>query len=260
MYVLPTLQATLARCPVSPAEFTAHPQGHFCGQCQRVVHDFTQLPAPRAALDAARAASVDGQVCGRFGAGQVGAAPRLSRRLRWFVAALVLVVSQGLTAREALAQCCAGTGGPVPVAASVSSTRPVPIAAPAARPTPAQAASLPADSTAAPENANLFFGVVIEPMPTFQHQPMQTVAAYIGHRIKWPAKAGRTCTGGRVFASFTVGADGWVRDVRIVKSLHPLFDAEVLRVIRALPRFEPGRQRGKPVAISWTMPVTFRWK
>ena len=97
-------------------------------------------------------------------------------------------------------------------------------------------------------------------MPTFQHQPMQTVAAYIRHRIKWPAKAGRICTGGRVFASFTVDADGWVRDVRIVKSLHPLFDAEVLRVIRALPRFEPGRQRGKPVAISWTMPVTFRWK
>ncbi len=87
---------------------------------------------------------------------------------------------------------------------------------------------------------------------------MQTVAAYIGHRIKWPAKAGRTCTGGRVFVSFTVAADGWVRDVHIVKSLHPLFDAEVLRVIRALPRFEPGRQRGKPVAISWTMPVTFQ--
>ena len=250
MYLLPTLQAVLAPCPLSPAEFTAHPQGHFCGRCQRVVHDFSQLPDPRAALAAARTASIDGQVCGRFRAGQVRAAPRLTQRLRWFVTALVLVVGQGLTAREALAQAqCADTGGPRPVAA-----------APAARHAPPRAANLPTDSTADPENANLFFGVVIEPMPTFQHQPMQTVAAYIGHRIKWPAKAGRTCTGGRVFASFTVGADGWVRDVRNVKSLHPLFDAEVLRVIRALPRFEPGRQRGKPVAISWTMPVTFRWK
>ena len=260
MLLLPTLNAALNPCPVSPATFEAHPQGHFCGQCQRVVLDFSQTTTPLADLAAARAASPDGQVCGRFAASQVQRSPTLSRRLRWFVAALVLVVGQGLTAREALAQCCANTGGPVPVAAAVSSTRPVPIAAPAARPTPTQAASLPADSTASPENTNLFFGVVIEPMPTFRHQPMQTVAAYVGHRIKWPAKAGRTCTGGRVFASFTVGTDGWVRDVRIVKSLHPLFDAEVLRVIRALPRFEPGRQRGKPVAVSWTMPVTFRWK
>ena len=50
MLPLPTFNATLRPCPVSPAEFAPHPQGNFCGQCQRVVHDFSQSHAPRADL------------------------------------------------------------------------------------------------------------------------------------------------------------------------------------------------------------------
>lgn len=77
MLLLPTVNAKRNPCPVGPAEFTPHPQGNFCGYCQRVVHDFSQSPNPRADLAAARAAAPDGRVCGRFGAAQVQATPTL---------------------------------------------------------------------------------------------------------------------------------------------------------------------------------------
>jgi TonB family protein len=65
---------------------------------------------------------------------------------------------------------------------------------------------------------------------------------------------------GRVFASFTVGADGAVRDTRIVKGLSPTYDEAVLTAIRKLSRFEPGVQSGQPVAVSFTVPVMFKNK
>jgi len=63
---------------------------------------------------------------------------------------------------------------------------------------------------------------------------------------------------GRVFASFTVGADGAVRDTRIVKGLAPAYDDAVLAAIRKLNRFVPGVQSGQPVAVSFTVPVMFK--
>jgi len=65
---------------------------------------------------------------------------------------------------------------------------------------------------------------------------------------------------GRVFASFTVGADGVVRDTRIVKGLSPAYDDAVLAAIRKLNRFVPGVQSGQPVAVSFTVPVMFKEK
>ena len=63
---------------------------------------------------------------------------------------------------------------------------------------------------------------------------------------------------GRIFASFTVRADGSVGDTRIVKGLAPAFDAAVLAAIEQLPRFVPGRQDGKAVAVSFTVPITIK--
>ena len=248
MLLLPIFNAALHPCPVNPAEFAPHPSGNFCGQCQRVVHDFSHSTTPRADLAAARAAAPDGRVCGRFGAAQVRAVPALRGRLRWFVVALVLTVAQGLTAREALAQVQGGgTGGPGP--------RVVAIATQASGSTSAQ------ESTAAKaaEATDMFFGVVAEQMPHFHGGGTHEVVQYIQRRIVWPRSKGKMIlTQGRVFASFTVGRDGRVSDAKISKSLHPLFDAEVLRVVRLLPQFEPGKQMGESVAVIFTVPITFR--
>jgi TonB family protein len=62
---------------------------------------------------------------------------------------------------------------------------------------------------------------------------------------------------GSVFAQFLVNAKGEVRETKIVKGLNPALDNAVLASIQQLPRFEPGRQDGKPVAVTFTVPITF---
>lgn len=104
MLLLPTFRARLLPCSESWAAMTPTAQGRHCARCQRVVHDFTQSKNPAADLAAARAAAPDGRVCGRFAGAQGQGPPPLTQRLRLFVVALVLVVAQGLSAREALAQ------------------------------------------------------------------------------------------------------------------------------------------------------------
>ena len=139
MLLLPTFNATMQPCSVGTAGFTAHERGHFCGSCQRVVQDFSQSTNPLADLAAARAATPDGRVCGMFNRTQTMASPTLRQRLRWFLVALVLVVGQGLTAREALAQ--------------------------VRRPVKRQAPTLRADTTlqTSNEESNMVYGAMMEP-------------------------------------------------------------------------------------------------
>ncbi|RZK93419.1 MAG: energy transducer TonB, partial [Hymenobacter sp.] len=63
---------------------------------------------------------------------------------------------------------------------------------------------------------------------------------------------------GRVFAQFLVNAKGEVQETKIVKGLNPDLDNAVLASIKQLPRFEPGRQNGKPVAVTFTVPISFQ--
>jgi TonB family protein len=63
---------------------------------------------------------------------------------------------------------------------------------------------------------------------------------------------------GRVFVSFVVLADGSVGDTKVIKGLEPAYDEAVVAAIQKLPRFVPGRQGGRPVAVSFTVPVTFK--
>ena len=235
MLLLPTFNAVLQPCAVEPAAFQAHAQGSFCASCQRVVQDFSQSANPVADLAAARAAAPDGRVCGSFRAAQVQVPPSLTRRLKWFLLALVLVVGQGLTAREALAQVRRATGG-------------APSAAAKSKQTPQQS-----------KHANQLYGVVVEQMPSFRGGGNREVVQYIQQQIIWPLKNGKAVqTEGRVFASFTIGTDGRVRNPKIVKGLQPLFDAEVLRVLRMMPSFTPGQQNSKPTAVSMVVPITFK--
>jgi hypothetical protein len=63
-----------------------------------------------------------------------------------------------------------------------------------------------------------------------------------------------------IYAVFTVGKDGKVRDVKVRKAVSPLFDAEVIRVVSSLPDFKPGMQNGKPVDVRMQLPVDFSMK
>ena len=261
---LPTFHATLSPCPVGPAAFTPHADGKFCSSCQRVVQDFSRSENPVADLAAARAASPDGRVCGSFRREQVMVppAPTLSRRLRWFVLALVLVVGQGLTAREALAQ----VRKPVPHKV-MPHRKHVPVRKPKHVPeqVPTEAyyqggigSLMVMEETVLPLDSTAVY-TYVEQMPQLPGGGGNAaIVAYIQQRVRYPQAQYRTTVEGRVFASFIVGKDGLVREAKIVKGLDSLLDAETLRVIQSLPAFTPGRQGGKAVDVSFTVPISFK--
>jgi protein TonB len=80
----------------------------------------------------------------------------------------------------------------------------------------------------------------------------------IQERVVYPSEALRAQAQGRSFVKFIVAADGTVRQAAIVMGFRPDCDSAVVQAVRQLPRFEPGIQEGKPVAVSFTAPVTFR--
>ncbi|MGY3090777.1 hypothetical protein ACVWYF_003838 [Hymenobacter sp. UYAg731] len=186
MFLLPTFNAVLQPCAVGPAAFRAHAQGHFCDSCQRVVQDFSQSKNPVADLAAARAAAPDGRVCGSFRAAQVQRTPpTLTRRLKWFLVALVLVVSQGLTAREALAQVRRTTYHARPHTAKARLSE---------VPTVNETITISGDITPIPmpeptRTGNEVYGYV-EQMPSFRGGGNRELIAYIEQQVKRPTGPG----------------------------------------------------------------------
>jgi protein TonB len=264
LFHLPTFHATLNPCPVGPAAFTPHPDGKFCGSCQRVVQDFSRSENPAADLAAARAASPDGRVCGSFRREQVAVPPvsNLSRRLRWFVIALVLVVGQGLTAHEAWAQ----VRRPVPRHYTTTKKPVKKQPAQVEIPDVTDGLVISGDAVPLPEkNLSTQTGdkvyTYVERMPQLPGGGgTQAIMAYIQKQAQWPKGTGMVDAEGRVFVSFVVSKDGLVRDVTIIKGIHPLLDAEAVRAVQTLPILVPGRQGGQSVAVGLTVPVTFSRK
>ena len=105
------------------------------------------------------------------------------------------------------------------------------------------------------EPAANILGEIVEQMPSY---PGGTSALmkFLADNIKYPS----TCENiqGRVVCSFVVERDGSLSDLRIVKSLHPLFDKEALRVLSLMPNWIPGKQNGESVKVKYTIPIAFR--
>ena len=81
---------------------------------------------------------------------------------------------------------------------------------------------------------------------------------YLRLTVKYPASAEENGVQGRVLCSFVVGRDGQLSDIKAQKSVDPSLDKEAIRVISSMPRWKPGTQNGKPVAVRYYVPVTFR--
>lgn len=90
--------------------------------------------------------------------------------------------------------------------------------------------------------------------------PGGTVAmlSYIQQNLKYPEGAKEQEIQGRVIVQFTVETDGTVSDVNVVKSVDPLVDAEVVRIVSDMPAWKPGMHEGKPVRASYSIPIHFR--
>lgn len=81
---------------------------------------------------------------------------------------------------------------------------------------------------------------------------------YLSKAIKYPTDAIENGVQGRVIVQFIVNADGTIYDPKIVKSVSESLDKEALRVIRAMPTWSPGKDKGKAVRVKFTVPVMFK--
>ena len=98
---------------------------------------------------------------------------------------------------------------------------------------------------------------VVEEMPDFPGG-VQALMDYLSKNVRYPAEAHAIGAQGRVIVSFTVKKDGSIADTKVERSVNPYLDKEAMRVIAAMPKWKPGKQRGEAVNVKFTVPVAFR--
>lgn len=85
----------------------------------------------------------------------------------------------------------------------------------------------------------------------------ERIMKHIGRNIKYPKRAKRLGQGGTVHVTYVVDKKGNVRDAHVERPLFPDLDEEALRVVNSLPKMKPGMQRGRPVNVMFTIPITY---
>lgn len=98
---------------------------------------------------------------------------------------------------------------------------------------------------------------VVEEQPIYPGG-MDELMKFMQTNIRYPKEAQERGLQGRVIVQFVVNKDGSICDEQVVKSVDPQLDAEAIRIIRSMPNWTPGKQRGEPVRVRFTLPVTFR--
>ena len=98
----------------------------------------------------------------------------------------------------------------------------------------------------------------LEIKPTFNGKEAGEFAKWVAVNLKYPDAAKADGIQGRVMVQFKICTDGEVRDVKVLRGVHELLDAEAVRVISASPKWEPGRVDGKPVNVTYMFPVVFK--
>jgi protein TonB len=98
---------------------------------------------------------------------------------------------------------------------------------------------------------------VVEEMPEFPGG-MAECMKWLGKNIKYPTISQENGVQGRVIIQFVVNRDGSIVDAQVARGVDPYLDKEALRVVGQMPKWKPGKQRGKEVRVKYTLPVMFR--
>lgn len=251
MLPLPILDVHLQSCSEDWQQMTPTAQGRHCASCQRTVVDFTDKT--QTDLEAARDAAPNGRLCGRFRAEQLAPSPRLRPRLQRFLVALVLVYGLGLTSGEAWAQ--VRKNNPRKTAIQQPNNKQIE--------TPDQVPTISVGIVASPPvdyvfNAPKVYNYV-EQMPVFSEGGHEGALKFLEENIRLPLTY--PMLEGRVFVNCVIDKAGHIKETKVLKGIHPTYDAEAIRLVQLLDgQFEPGRQNGQPVDVYYTFPVTFRLK
>ncbi len=98
--------------------------------------------------------------------------------------------------------------------------------------------------------------VVVEEQAEFPGG-MDSMYAYIGENLKYPELAKEKGIEGRVFVSFIIEKDGSISNVKILRGIGGGCEEAAVEMIKNMPRWKPGKQRGKPVRFQFTLPIKF---
>ncbi len=97
---------------------------------------------------------------------------------------------------------------------------------------------------------------VVEVMPVYPGG-MEGLIKYLSENISYPKDAKEQKISGRVIITFVIEKDGSVTEVTTVKSVFPSLDEEAVRVVKGMPNWKPGMQKGKAVRVKYTLPISF---
>jgi len=97
---------------------------------------------------------------------------------------------------------------------------------------------------------------VVEVMPKFKGAK-EGLYAYLGNNIKYPDDARKEGIEGTVYVTFVVEKDGSVSHVKVLRGVHESLDKEAVRVIKEMPKWDPGKQKGKPVRVQYNLPIKY---
>jgi protein TonB len=98
--------------------------------------------------------------------------------------------------------------------------------------------------------------LVVEEQPEFPGG-MAALMKYLQQNIKYPQIAKENGISGRVFVNFVVDDKGNITKIKVIRGVDPALDAEAIRVVENMPRWKPGKQRGKAVYVSYNLPINF---
>ncbi len=101
---------------------------------------------------------------------------------------------------------------------------------------------------------------VVEQMPEFPDGGMAGLMEYFKKNLRYPEEAKKAGMQGRVVVQFLINKNGAISDASVLRSVDRLLDAEAVRLVRSMPKWKPGMQKGKAVTVKYTLPVQFRLK
>lgn len=99
----------------------------------------------------------------------------------------------------------------------------------------------------------------VEQMPEYPGG-QEAMMKFIQKNIEYPAMARESKIAGKVYTQFVVGKDGAIRNIKVIKGIGSGCDQEAIRVIKRMPKWKPGRQRGKVVPVKFVLPFSFKLK
>ena len=98
---------------------------------------------------------------------------------------------------------------------------------------------------------------IVEQMPSFPGGPAELMK-WLSSHIQYPTIAIDICIQGTVIVAFIVEPDGSVSNAKLVRSVDPCIDQEALRVVRQMPKWNPGKRAGVPVRVRYCLPIKFK--